>query len=146
MSKFTFRLQSVLNVKQQIEDSLKNELSKAVHRLEEEKSVLASIEKEMENHVNEVNSLSVKGVAVEKLREFNSYFLLLRTRSMHQKENINIAQKNVDKYREELLAVAQQRQMFEKLREKKYQEYLKNENKAEQSLVDERISYNYSNI
>lgn len=146
MSKFTFRLQSVLNLKMQVEDSLENELSKAIRRLEEEKGILATIEIEMDSRIQDVNRQSVHGIAVEKLREFNSYLSLLRKKSLLQKENINNAEQNVDKYREELLKVSQQRQMFEKLKEKTHREFLQEENKLEQRLIDERISYNYSKI
>lgn len=144
MAKFNFRLQPLLNVKMQLEDSMKNELGKATRKLEYEKDVLVEIQNEMIRSIDEVNSSSSNGIAVEKLRQYGKYISLLRDKTILQKENINIAQGNVDKCREELIKAAREREMFEKLKEKKYLQFIIEENKAEQKSNDELISYNYS--
>lgn len=144
LPKFVFKLQSVLNIKQQMEDSLKNELANAVKKLEAEKDILRQIEAEMEAKIEDINSKSSKGILVEKLREYNAYIAKLKETGGVQKENINKAQQNVDKYREMLLKAVQEREMLEKLKEIKFQEYLKEQLKEEQRLNDEIASFRYN--
>lgn len=144
MGKFVFRMQSLLNVKIQIENSLKNELGKAVQELERQKDILREIELEREVYIGRVNSECVEGISVGKLREFNTYIVYLNDRSRLQKENIKKAQNNVDKYREQLIKAMQEKEMLEKLKEKKYEEYLREQLKEEQKLNDEIVSFNYN--
>lgn len=44
MAKFVFRLQSLLNVKAQMEDNLKNKLAKVIRKLEKEKRILQKLQ------------------------------------------------------------------------------------------------------
>lgn len=144
MAKFTFKLQPLLNVKLQMEDNLKNELGKAIRRLENEKDILKGIESEREDYINQINSKSSGGILVEKLKEYSRYVSHLREKIALQKENVNLAQLNVDNYREQLIKVVQEREMLEKLKESKYQEFLKEQLKEEQRINDEVISFSYN--
>lgn len=144
MAKFTFKLQPLLNVKLQMEDNLKNELGKAVRRLENEKDILKGIEYEREDYINQINSKSSGGILVEKLKEYSRYVSHLREKIALQKENVNLAQLNVDNYREQLIKVVQEREMLEKLKESKYQEFLKEQLKEEQRINDGVISFSYN--
>jgi flagellar FliJ protein len=145
MAKFRFKLQAVLNIKEQTEDNLKNELGKALRKLEKEKEILKGIENERDKYIERFNVQSGKGIVVEKLKEYTIYISHLRNRMERQKDNINLAHKNVDNYREQLVKVVQERKILEKLKEKKYQEFLKEQLMEEQKLADEMVSYKYFN-
>ena len=144
MGKFIFKLQPLLNVKKQMEDNLKNELGKSIQKLEKEKDRLKKIEKESEDVIFKINSEVCKGIFVCKLKEYGSYVGYLKEKAELQKENINYAQTVVDKYREQLIAVVKEREMLEKLREKKCKEYNEEQLKIEQMLIDEINSYKYN--
>ena len=144
MAKFVFKLQSLLNIKTQMEDSLKNELGKAIQRVEHEKSVLNQIEHEREDWIGKIGMQSSKGITVEKLRDYSAYISLLKGKSEKQKENVNTAALNADKIREELVTMVQERKMLEKLKGKKYQDYLNEQLKEDQKLNDDLISYKYN--
>lgn len=146
MAKFVFKLQALLNVKMQMENNLKNELGKAVQRLEKEREKLLKIENERNECINQICGQSSKGVMVGKLKEYGTYISFLKEKAEHQKENINYAQNVVDRYREQLIKVVQEKEMLEKLKEKKYQEYLKEQFKEEQKINDEITSYKYNKI
>lgn len=144
MPKFNFKLQPMLNLKMQLEDQLKNELGKATQKLEFEKNRLSHIENEREEQINRINTESSQGITIEKLKEYGVYISYLKARIEAQKENVNYAHKIVDKYREELIKAVQERDMLEKLKEKKFQEYMLEMNREEQKLNDEIISYNFN--
>ncbi|NTV90596.1 MAG: flagellar export protein FliJ [Clostridiales bacterium] len=142
MAKFTFQLQTVLNIKNQQEDNLKNELGKAVQKLEKEKAELHRLNFAKDRMIMEFNEKSRK-TTVEKLKEYNAYISLLGTRIKRQKENVNKASQNVDKVREELIQAVKERKILEKLKEKKYEEYLVEANREELKVNDEVVSYKY---
>ena len=144
MAKFIFKLQSLLNVKIQMEDNLKNELGKAMKKLEKERERLRHIENERNECINQFCGESRKGVMVGKLKEYGSFIAFLKEKAELQKENINYAQNVVDKYREQLIKVVQEKEMLEKLRDKKHQEYLKEQLREEQKINDEITSYKYN--
>lgn len=140
MARFTFKLQPVLKLKEQQEESKKNELGKAIQVLEAEKRKLADLEDSLSAAVREFNE-KTKKTTVHKLIEFNEYISVLNSRIKSQKENVNNAALYVDKVREELLEAVKERKILEKLKEKKYEEYLIEQKRLEQKTNDEIVSY-----
>lgn len=140
MAKFSFRLQPVLNIKTQQEENLKNELGKAVQRLETEKLELARLEGSLNELISEFNEKTKKST-VHKLIEFNEYLSLLTSKIKLQKENVNCAAQNVDKVREELVTAVKERKILDKFKEKKLEEYNLEQKKLEQKTNDEVASY-----
>lgn len=143
MGKFKFKLQTLLNVKIQMEKSVKNDLGKATFRYEEEKRILEDIERTIQQEMENINQMVGKGVFVGKLKEYNSFLGMLKNKAWDQKENINKAREIVDRYREELIKAVKEREILEKLRDKKYIEYQKEQLQEEQKINDERVSFDY---
>lgn len=143
MAKFIFKLQSVLNLRKQKEDSIKNELANATRKLEAEKRKLSELETMLEDTVREFNE-KTKKTTVHELIEFNEYLSLLNSRIKTQKENVNNAAQYVDKVREELVKAVKERKILEKLRERQFEEFLLEQKKLEQKTNDEIVSYNYN--
>ncbi len=144
MAKFKFRLQPLLNIKLQLEDSAKNELGKAVQKLEEEKEIGRSLLKYRERYINEFNEKASKMVRIDELRSYTMYISRLAKNIDDQNKNIKEASDNVDKYRDELIKIVKERKILEKLREKKFNEYLIEMSKDEQKRMDEIVSYKYT--
>ena len=140
MAKFNFKLQTLLKVKTQIEDNLKNDLGKAMYKLEEEKAKLHRLEFEKNRNIFEFNQKSRK-TTVKNLIQFNHYLSFLAAKILDQKENINLASRNVDTIREELIKIVKEREILDKLKEKKYDLYRKEQLKDEQRLNDEIVSF-----
>jgi len=145
MAKFKYRLQPILNLKSQIEDNLKNELGKALRKLQEEEAVLLGLEQEREENIEILNRKASAGITVESLKRHNAYIYRLREEIISQKENVNCARLNVDKVRGELVKIMQEREMLDRLKDKKYQAFLKEQLKKEQRLNDEIVSFRQSN-
>lgn len=143
MYKFGFRLEPVLNLKTQIEDNAKNNLARSARELERQQECLEELKSLKETSMGELSAEIANGVPAHKIRGYNSYFSLMKNKIINQKENVNIAQNDVDINREALVAAMQERKIIEKLKEKKYQEYLKEQNKSEQQLIDELNSFKY---
>lgn len=144
MAKFKFRLQPLLNIKTQLEDSAKNELGKAVQRLEEEKEKARSLVENREKYISEFQEKTSSYIRIDELKGYTLYISKLAQNIEMQNKNIKEASDNVDKYREDLIKIVKERKILEKLKEKKYKEYLSELGKDEQKRMDEIVSYKYT--
>ena len=144
MAKFNFKLQSVLDLKVQMEDNKKNEFGSAVQKLEYEKKVLENIKHEKEKNIDVFGNELKNKAKVSTIRQINNYICLLGQKIEVQKENVNKASDIVDKKREELLEAVKERKIMDKLKEKEYCLFLKQELKEEQTIIDEIISFKHS--
>ncbi len=143
MQKFGFRLESVRNLKVQLEDNAKNNLALASRELKKQKEFLTGLRTTREDSISELNSKVDEGVSISQIRAYNNYLTFLKQKITEQKENVNTAQKQVDVRRESLVKAVQERKILDKLREKKYGEFLKEQGKAEQLLIDELNSFKF---
>jgi flagellar FliJ protein len=146
MQKFAFRLQSVLKLKEQMEDNAKNNLARATQELENQKVYLEELKNENDASINSLTEEVYEGIPVYRVRLYNNYFSLMKEKIVNQKENVNIAEHNVDTNREVLIKAMQERKVLEKLKDKKFDEYLKEQNKAEQIGIDELNSFKFKDI
>lgn len=144
MAKFIFKLQALLDLKIQLEDAQKIELGKSIRHMELQKRIYSDMEFEKEEVIGLFNSSSGKGVQVGKLKEYSTYISVLKQRMEEQKERVNCAEENVDKNREQLLKIVQEKKILEELKSRKLEEYRKAQFKLEQRLIDEVTSYKYS--
>ncbi|HEY5583595.1 MAG TPA: flagellar export protein FliJ [Ruminiclostridium sp.] len=143
MQKFGFRLESVLNLKSQLEDNAKNTLAGSTRELESQKNCLEDLKNINDGSINSLNAEIDEGISVFRIKNYNSYLAFMRKKITDQKENVNIAEGVVDIDREGLIKAMQGRKILEKLKEKKYQEYVIEQNKSEQLLIDELNSFKF---
>lgn len=146
MGKFVFSLQSLYNVKCQMEETIKNKLGKAVQELEYQKNCLHRLEKSKAACIEELIEKSKMKVSTNIAKTYNTYISQLNAKISHQKENVKFAEINVDKVREQLIKVSQEKSMLEKLREKKYKEFLQENIRLEQKTMDEITSFKQSKV
>lgn len=141
MAGFKFRLQTLLKLKEQFEKNAKNELGVAIMKLEEEKSKLRVIEDNIDITTNDFREACSGVIRPEKIKDLKAYLEHLQLARDKQKENVKRQQRNVDIIRERLVEIMRERKVLENLKEKDFQEYLKEEAKKEQQQVDELVSY-----
>ncbi len=143
MTKFSFRLQAVLKLKSQLEEKAKGEFAMAMLKLQAERRKLQQIQQEQSGCMEELRQHEETGITVGRLKEFNAYIMLLRDHITEQKIAVNEARENADKHREKLIKAVQEREILEKLRERKYEEFLQSVRKDEQKHLDEVAGYKY---
>lgn len=144
MAVYKFRLQKLLDYKKSLEEEKKNELGKAFKRLEEEKNRLFALKQSL----NEMNSTfqekTSQGLAVNKLKILANYIDYYKRGIKEQRTKIKMAEEYLSICREELIKATQEKKMVEKLKETDYNKYLYNEQKKEEKLVDELVSFKES--
>ena len=80
-------------------------------------------------------------IAIGKLKEYSGYIEALEKKIDCQKNIVNNARENVDIVKSRLIEAKREREIFEKLKQKKFESYLIEEERQEQKIVDEVISY-----
>lgn len=143
MAKFIYRMQSILNIKNQLENQAKMELGRAQRKLLEEEERLRKLCERKESYLEEGRRLRLNSLKVQSLRD-NEYAVARMEEYIEtQKENIRRAEEEVEEARIKLQEIMQERKMQEKLREKAFEQFIAEENAKESKEIDELTSYTY---
>ncbi|MCK9443569.1 MAG: flagellar export protein FliJ [Tissierellaceae bacterium] len=140
MAKYKFKLDRILNYKERIEDVKKAEFA-------EYNSILIR-EEERLNHFNNYKKdlltqkrESMNGLTAGAFKLHNDYLKDVSNMIENQKKTVEIAQKDVNKAEGELLVAMQEKKSFERLKEIKYEEYIEDEKKKEEKIIDTIVTF-----
>lgn len=143
MSRFIFSMQGLLDIKEKLEDQEKNNFRQANMRLMEAEEELAALkdrkllaEEKLRQQVTEV-------LNIREIRHRENAVDILKMYVEQQLLVVKQREKEVEVARNRLNEAIKERKVFEKLREKAYEEYITEENLKEQKEIDEMVSYRY---
>ena len=145
MAVYKFRLQKLLDYKIKIEEEKKNKLGSAIKRLEKEKHRMAELKRELSDMQSLFHEKTSQGMAVNELKILANYIDYYKRGIKEQKVRIRMAEDYLSICREELIAATREKKMIEKIKEKDYSKYLYEEQKKEEKLVDDLVSFKGSN-
>ena len=140
MKKFKFALDTVLSYKQQVLDSLQGEHAVAMAKVREQEKVLDAVWQEYRNCNAEYREKKAEGLSITEAMIYESS---LRSGELHiQRETNKLErlQEEAEKKRQEMLDAKIDTSSLEKLKDKKLEQYRKDEQKDQELLVDEFIS------
>lgn len=143
MAKFTYRMQSILNIQYQLETQAKMELGRAQMKLMGEEEKLQKLIDRKEAYLEEGRRMRSDRLHVNDLRDNRNAMLIMDGMIETQKGQVSLAQEAVESARLKLQEVMQERKMHEKLKEKAFEQFMREENAAEGKAVDELTSYTY---
>ena len=143
MAKFRYRMQSILNIKYQLETQAKIEVGRAQMRLNEEQEKRQMLIDRKEAYMEEGRRMRKKALRATDLRDNRNAVLIMDEMIAVQELEVRKAEEALEKAREKLTAVMQERKMHEKLKEKALLQFLEEEKAAEFKVVDELTSYTY---
>ncbi|MGN0279648.1 MAG: flagellar export protein FliJ [Lachnospiraceae bacterium] len=143
MAKFRYRMQSILNIKYQLENQAKMDLGRAQVRLMEEEEKLQTLIDRKEAYLEEGRRMRSKTLHVSELRDNSNAVSVMDEMIERQKEQVAKAEEDVETARVRLQEVMQERKMHERLKEKALEQFRREENAAEFKSVDELTSYTY---
>lgn len=141
MKKFNFTLGTVLNYKNQVLDSLKNEHAKILARINEQEKVIHNLEEEYKKCNNNFNQKKMEGITIIESIGFEAYLRKLEVSIKQEEKKLALIKVEEENKRMEVVAAKQDTSSLEKLKEKKLEIYHKEEQKAEEALVEEFVSF-----
>ena len=144
MAKFVYRMQNVLDIKMRLETQAKTNYAEknAVLRAEEDKMRQLLIR--MREYETLAKENSQGKVNIFEIKRCNDAAKIIKEYVKQQAIQIRVAQKNVEKAREDLGEAMKDRKVHEKLKEKAFDEFKLELNDQEKKEIDEVVSFNYN--
>ena len=144
MAKFIYRMQNILDIKLKLEDAAKQEYANARHALNVEEDKLAALhDRKEEYHAIYLEALQGK-LDFLKIEECENSITCMDDMIFAQEENVRKASKNLEKARQKLNNLMQERKMHEKLKKQKFDEFVTELNAQEGKETDEVASYQFN--
>lgn len=146
MTRFSFRLESILQIKIKLEEQAKMEFAAAKMRLNEEEDKLQALKDRKEAYEQELKRLYMGNLDVRRINSTSAAIEVTETQINTQAFAVKKAEKKVAVASEKLSTVMQERKSMEKLKENKLAEYMREYNEEESKQTDELISYQYGRV
>lgn len=143
MARFRFPLQNILNMKEKLEEQAKNEYGQANARLLAEEKKLEQLNYRLEDARLQLKNVLVEVLSMTEIHKRENAVVILKGYVKQQQLVVKRCEKEVEIAREKLTEAMKERKIFEKLREKAFEEFIKEEGRREQKEVDELMSYRY---
>ena len=143
MKKFRYSMQSLLVIKQKLEDQAKAAYGAAKLRLSEEEERLAALQRRREEYVEEKRQVMAARLDVPKLNRLQMAVEAMDDQIVRQKQNVKKAELAVRAAEERLVESMTERKTQERLRENAFEVYRQEMNAEEQKEIDERTSFRY---
>jgi flagellar FliJ protein len=143
MAVFHYKMQGILDIKLKLEERAKQEFAQANMRLENEKAKMEELKKRKEGYMQEGVILRSSRLDVMQIRENKKAVLRMDEYIANQTKIIAKAAKEVERARIALQEVMKERKAHEKLKENAFEEFMKEEQAAENKMIDELTSYTY---
>lgn len=143
MAKFNYKLQSVLDVKQKLENQEKIAFGLAAAKLQEEQEKLQQLMIQKAGYDKQARKLVEGNINLLEINACRRAVETMKTRIRAQMFEVHKAEKQLEIVRQRLNEVMIERKTYEKLREKKFEEFKQELLYEEKKEVDELVSYTY---
>ncbi|MDD6038419.1 MAG: flagellar export protein FliJ [bacterium] len=143
MAKFNYRMQSILDIKYKLEEQEKMAYSVANQKLQDENQKLAMLMMKKAGYENEARELALGSIDIQKIQENKRAITTMKTLIRDQMMKVHVAEKNVELARKRLSDVMVDRKSHEKLREKAFDQFVKEEAGKEMLEIDQLVSFTH---
>ncbi|MDD3413625.1 MAG: flagellar export protein FliJ [Lachnospiraceae bacterium] len=143
MARFQYRMQNILNIKLKLEEQAKNDYAIARVKLNEEEDKLKKLQDRKIDYEEKNRKLLETKLKLKDIFENYRAIEVLKQLIKNQLVNIKKAEADLEVQRLRLQEVMQERKTHDKLKEKAFEEFVKEENSKESKEIDELTSYLY---
>ena len=144
MKKFSFRFQSVLEMKRDLEDRRQRELSELIRLRDSQMRILESMERHRDRCEEQIRTLCLSDGTVGLSVLCQVYLMMLSKEMDAQRQTVANASRDTNKKRKELTKAAKERRIMERLLERDRAGFAAAVEKAEQGLMDEMSLNKYA--
>ena len=143
MAKFIFKMESILSVKEKLEEQAKAEYSIEIMRLRQEEEKLDELEKRKNAYQTRLYEAVMDTLNISEIKILEDSVENIKYNIKLQLIVIANQQKNVDRAREKLDNAMKERKTYEKLKEKAFEEFKEQINAEEQKEINELVSFRF---
>ena len=143
MARFRYKMQNILSIKEKMETQAKQAFADAKRKLDLEQEALDRLfrkKEEVEQHAVEV----LQGdLDLHEIEDSQMARIIIDQRIEEQKHRVNRATLELETTRALLEEAVKERKTHEKLKEKQFDEFVREENRTESKTIDELTTYTY---
>lgn len=143
MAKFIFKMESILSVKEKLEEQAKAEYSIEIIKLRQEEEKLEELENRKNVYQTRLYEAVMDTLNISEIKILEDSVENIKYNIKLQLIVIANQQKNVDRAREKLDNAMKERKTYEKLKEKAFEEFKEQINAEEQKEINELVSFKF---
>ena len=140
MKKFRFSLETVLDYKQQILDSLQAEHGAILAQVKRQEDLIEMMEADYRALAGEFNQRKMEGLSILDAMKYEQYLRSSERELEEAYAYLAELRKQEEAKRSEVVEAKKETSSIEKLREKKLDSYNKAVQKSEENLIDEFVT------
>ena len=140
MKQFNYRLETVLAYKTQVLDNLKSEHAVIIQKVNRKQEEIQGLNRELVSYESGFDEVKEIGAAIEDYRLFDMCIGRMEEIIDTEKERLKKLRQEEDAKKQEVVEAKVDTSKFEKLKEKKFQEYQKAVMKADELFIEEFVS------
>ena len=140
MKKFRFSLETVLEYKQQVLDSLQTEHGAILAQVKRQEDLIETLEADYRALAGEFNQRKMEGLSILDAMKYEQYLRSSERQLEEAYARLEELRKQEEAKRSEVVEAKKETSSIEKLREKKLDSYNKAVQKSEESLIDEFVT------
>ncbi len=141
MKKFRFRYESVLKMRLDQEDRIKNELAKLILKRQEHLDVLDALNVSADTYDQHIQMVLTEGDTKNERQQFTQGKSYYRDQKSKLKASIATLDVEIKKTQSKLVEAMKERKVMDKLKEKAFQEFVDAVNEADAKLIEEVVNY-----
>jgi flagellar FliJ protein len=134
---FRFRLERVLDIRKRKEELIRAELAEAKLAREYEETVLLRLQEDLQRYLDDLRRRQKERVLPWEMLWYHLYLDNLKNQIRNQKKRLQELDEKIDQITQRLVKASQDRRVLERLKERQYEEYLLEMERAEQAILDE---------
>lgn len=139
MKRFQYSLDTVLNYKTQVLDSLRTEHANALHQVRKKEEEIVRLKDELTGYENQFDETKHVGAPIEQFRLFQLCIGQMEKTIDSEKERLQVLRKKEEQKKAQVVEAKIDASKFEKLKDRKWKAYQKEEQKQEESFVEEFV-------
>lgn len=145
MAKFEYRFESLLNLREKLEDVKQREYADSLTILQEKQVAKNKIEKSLDHNTLRLKQVTSNEIDPRKIAMHQKYNKVLKEHIVTATKDVKSAKKKSENKRIELLDAMKSKKTLAILKDKQYEQFINEEKKIEQQIIDEIVSFSYSN-
>ena len=140
MKKFSFSLETVLDYKNQVLDTLRIEHGAILAQIREQEKVIEDLEAEHRQADADFTQRKLEGINVLDAMSFEAFLRSLERKLQEEYRKLERLRKREEEKRAQVVEARKETATIEKLKEHKLEDYRKAEQKDEEKMIEEFVS------
>lgn len=140
MKQFQYRLETVLAYKTQVLDNLKIEHAALLQNVNRKQEEIRILNQDLAGMEDDFDRTKEQGATIEHYRLFDMRIGRMEEIIDEENERLKVLKKQEDDKKQEVISAKVDTSKFEKLKDKKYEEYQKAVAKADEAFIEEFVS------